>query len=189
MKRQQAVHAVKYYLLAISARVDKPLDEGRAHAIAKAVIADFGDLRGFTAQDLMRSFWSDSGIIPDWPRIRGWRVKGQRRRLSLWDLVIGPRKRAEDAKVKAEIEAATVARIALRRARAALADRPDAPERQRRAFELVRVEGLTLRDAGLKMTIAASSVFNLIKRFERGLTKSPDRVRRSKGQVWSSTDS
>jgi hypothetical protein len=174
MTRTHAIRAVQFYLLYQAHLHGETLSEDLAERMAEALVDTFGHTGGFTTGEILAPIMASPGVMLDWPKIRGWRVKGQRRRLALHDLVIRPRERARASKLKAHIAAVVDAKRALRHAKMALADRPEAPERQREAFRLVRIEGLTYRDAGLKLGVSGTSVFNLVRRFEKGLTNGPE---------------
>jgi hypothetical protein len=174
MTRQQAVDGVALMFLYDAERCGAPLDEKQAQAMAALVVDTFGDTRWFASiREILTPIVASLGEMPVGPRTRGVRVKGQRRKLTLWDLVLGARERARAEKRKAHIASVVEAKRALRAAKMALADRPEAPERQREAFRLVRIEGLTYRDVGTKLGVSAAAVFQAVKRFEEGVNKLP----------------
>jgi hypothetical protein len=160
--------ALADWLTMAATRAGEPLDDARAAAIAHVILADYGAARpDTTASDVMAPLAPSPEEMPRGPRERGWRVQGQAQRLRTAQLFLGPRRRAADERHAREAKERTAKRTLARRAKNALAAHPDAPERQRQAYQLVRVDGLTLNEAAQRLGIRArQTVHELVARFE-----------------------
>ena len=109
--------------------------------MAEHIIVDHGDTTRWEPGQVMRPSAPSPEPTWDGPRTRGWRVTGQAHRLRVEQLFLGPRRRAVDEREAIDIPVRTAKRTLARRAKAALTANPDAPERQREAYRLVRVIG------------------------------------------------
>lgn len=169
-RRNGALQAVADWLMQASARAGELISEELARTWAEVVIADYGDTTGRTANEIMAPFWPSPGTMPDGPRTRGWRVTGQAQRLRTAQLIIGPRRRAADERAKVEVAIRARARTLARRAQAFIEDA--GPDRQRQAHALVRIELLSLAEAGRRMGVTKQAVAKLLKKYDRtrGLT-------------------